>query len=342
MKIVVLAGGISTEREVSLASGCLISNALIENEHDVMLVDLYLGIKNKSFECIYRNRKEAYKYEYEISKEEPNLNVLREIKGDNTEIGEGVLEICKDADIVFLALHGGCGENGKIQALLDLYDIKYTGTGYAGSMLAMDKAIAKKLIIDVGVNTANFKELLIDKDDYANSDFDGVKFPAVVKPVDAGSSIGVYMADNKEELINAISKSAKYANRLVIEDRIIGREFSVGILNGIALPPIELIASGDFYDYENKYQDGMTEEICPANISESLDRKLKEEALKAHDALYLGNYSRIDFIADKDENVFFIEANTLPGMTDMSLLPKEAKAIGISYNDLCEMIIKTK
>lgn len=339
MKIVVLAGGLSPERDVSLSSGALISNALIENGHDVMLLDLYLGENNKEIEPLFRNNNSDYRYTFTVSEKEPDLDAIKgSVKNKNGLIGNGVIEFCKQADIVFLALHGAAGENGQLQALFDLNEIKYTGTGYAGSLLAMDKDLSKKMMRESGILTADWKYIDIKND----NDFSSISYPCVVKPCSCGSSVGVTIVENKTQLDNAIGYAKKYEEYVLIENKIEGREFSVGILDGEALPPIEIRPLNGFYDYRNKYQAGLTEEICPAQISDEICRLLQESALKVHNTLRLGFYSRVDFIVDKNNNAYCLEANTLPGMTPTSLLPQEAKAVGISYNELCNKIANAK
>lgn len=339
MKIVVLAGGLSPERDVSLSSGALISNALIENGHDVMLLDLYIGENNEDIAPVYRNNKSDFRYSYTVSEQEPDLEKIKSsVKNDYGMIGNGVIELCKQADMVFLALHGATGENGQLQAVFDLNEIKYTGTGYAGSLLAMDKDLSKRMMRDNGILTADWKYIDITN----NDNFSDVKFPCVVKPCSCGSSVGVTIVENETQLNTAIDSARKYENFVVIEDKIDGREFSVGILDSKALPPIEIRPLNGFYDYKNKYQSGMTEEICPAEISDDVCRLLQESALKVHRALRLGFYSRVDFILDESNNAYCLEANTLPGMTPTSLLPQEAAAVGITYNELCDIIAAGK
>lgn len=339
MRIVVLAGGLSPERDVSLSSGALISNALVENGHDVMLLDMYLGKNNKEIEPIYRNNKSKYRFSYTIPEQEPELQAIKSSVDTNSSlIGNGVIDLCKEADIVFLGLHGASGENGQLQATFDLHAIKYTGTGYIGSLLAMDKDISKRLMRESGILTPDWEYVNIKK----GNDFNHISYPCVVKPCSCGSSVGVTIVENASQLNTAIERAKKYEEFVVIEKKIEGREFSVGILGGEALPAIEIRPLTGFYDYKSKYQKGLTEEICPANITEDIQELLQESAKKVHNALRLGFYSRIDFILDKNNHAFCLEANTLPGMTPTSLLPQEALAAGISYNDLCNKIALEK
>ncbi|MGL9746938.1 D-alanine--D-alanine ligase family protein [Enterococcus sp. DIV0170] len=330
MKIVVLAGGKSSEREVSMTSGSKIANALIANEHKVLLVDLLTGVPNyKTFDSAYEEYKTEH-YDHDVSESIPDSGIKLE-----KEIGENVLEICASADITYFALHGGIGENGKLQAVFDVYDIKYTGSDYQSSLLAMDKLIAKELMRFHGIPTANWK---VVSDVEA---IEAINLPAVVKPLDCGSSIGISLVDSKDELREAINKALKYSDnpKILIEDKIEGREFSVGILGEQILPAIELIPKSGFYDYKNKYQKGRTEEIVPAQIDNRLAEEMGQLALKTHKTLGLSVCSRTDFLVDKDNNIFVIEVNSLPGMTPNSLLPQEAEAVGIGFKELCETII---
>ncbi|MEH6939163.1 D-alanine--D-alanine ligase [Bacillus sp. JJ664] len=335
MKIIVLAGGLSDERDVSLASGAQISNALISKNHDVLLLDIYKGIQDVSdFESAYKKyRKETYTYT--VPKEKPNLEVL--LKQQNNQkslIGPNVLEICQDADICFLALHGGIGENGQLQALFDIYGIQYTGSCYEGSLLAMNKIISKELMAFNGIKTPKWDVYNFD------NELPEIHYPVVVKPNDNGSSIGVIILNNSEELHIALEEIKEISNTILIEEKIEGREFSVGIIGNTALPVIEIIPNKGFFDYQSKYQEGASEEISPANIPDSLTEELQNTALKVHNLLGLKVYSRIDFIIDHDNVIYCIEANSLPGMTQTSLLPREAHANQISYEDLCELLLK--
>ena len=333
MKVVVLAGGLSPERDVSLSSGSLIANALIENGHEVLLLDLYKGIDEIN-EDLFINIDSSKRFKFDIKESEPDLEGLKkEVNNGKSLIGKNVIELCLKADVVFLALHGDIGENGKLQALFDCYGIVYTGTSYTGSILAMDKDIAKQLMVQNNIRTAKWKRINVE-------DFnERPKFPCVVKPCSAGSSVGVSIVKDTDELIKAFDFAKKYEKYIMIENMIKGREFSVGILDGKSLPVIEIIPNEGFYDYKNKYQKGFAKEVCPAEINEKTTKSLQEAALKVHKALRLGAYARIDFILDENGDAFCLEANTLPGMTPTSLLPQEALTDGVSYNDLCERIL---
>ena len=332
MKIVVLAGGMSPERDVSLSSGALIATALMERGHSVALADVYKPINTAEIDKMFRSEG---KYEYRVPASEPDLDNLKKDFGEGERlIGRGIIELCEKADAVFLALHGGMGEDGRIEALLESCGIKHSGSDYASCHLAMDKALTKAIFESNGIPTPKWNL-------YCDEDISEIPTPCVVKPCGCGSSVGVTIVETPRELEKAISLAKSYGAKVMIEEKITGREFSVGILGGKALPAIEIIPKTGFYDYKNKYQAGATEEICPADLTESQAEEMGRIALRAHNALGLGMYSRLGFLMDRDGNFFCLEANALPGMTPSSLLPQEAKAAGIDYITLCEMIVSS-
>lgn len=340
MKIVVLAGGLSMERDVSVSSGSLIANSLLKSGHEVVLVDVYEGIKTeKDLSKLFLTKENGIQYEYIIPDKEPDLaEIMKRNQNHTSMIGENVLSLCQLADVVFIALHGAMGENGKLQATLDNFGIKYTGSDYIGSLLAMDKDLTKRLIKEAGLTTADWLLYHPKSGDDAKIK-EQIGFPCVVKPLSNGSSIGVSIVTNEDELSKALQLASTYESTVLVEKKITGREFSVGILKGKSLPVIEIIPKSGFYDYKNKYQSGLTTEVCPAELNEELTTKLQSIALQIHNLLRLGSYSRIDFILSEEDNEFYcLEANTLPGMTPNSLIPQEALATGISYDELCEII----
>lgn len=338
MRIVVLAGGLSSERDVSLVSGSLIANALMKKGHKVLLVDVYEGLEigNTGFESLFYDINSGKEYVHSISTVEPNLNDIKQnSQNGNMLIGKNVLEVCQYADVVFMALHGGIGENGKLQGTFDVLGIRYTGTGHVGSLLAMDKDLTKRLLIQSNIPTAPW---IVVNASVTNTDLQNIELPCVIKPCNNGSSIGVYMAYSHSEITTALENVKKYEDLIIIEKMIKGREFSVGVIDDKPLPVIEIIPNQGFYDYTNKYQSSHTTEICPANLSSEQTSKIQQLALKVHQTLRLGDYSRIDFILDENDEFICLEANTLPGMTPTSLLPQEALALGLNYPELCEQI----
>lgn len=343
MKIIVLAGGLSTERDVSLSSSAGICRTLLEKGHDAFLLDVFMGLpyEKDKLEEVFTLPDHGLDIVKNISEEEPDLEAVKASRQDQSDcfLGPNVIELCRMADITFLGLHGGEGENGKLQATFDLLGIRYTGPDSLGCAIAMDKGVTKQIFKQAGVDTPNGVCIHKNKKKKNLEDL-GLELPVVVKPCSGGSSIGVYIAHTQEEYAEALEKSFRYEDELVIEEYIKGREFACGVIDGEALPPIEIIPKTGFFDYANKYQDGATEEVCPANISEEISERMKALTVRAFHALKLNVYSRADFLLDENGNLYCLEVNTLPGMTAASLLPKEANAAGIAYGDLCELIIR--
>ena len=337
MKIVVLAGGTSTERTVSITSGTGICKALRQKGHQAILVDIFCGIENVDWE-------NPFPSEYDVDAASEYMSAfndrIEQMKKERRSFfGPNVLKLCEAADIVFLGLHGANGEDGKVQATFDLMGIKYTGTGYLSSALAMDKGITKQMFLMNNVPTPRGVSMVKEE---MTTDLKalGMEFPVVVKTCCGGSSVGVYIVNDQAEYEQALKDAYSYENEVVVEEYIKGREFACGVIDNEALPPIEIIPKTGFFDYANKYQADATLEVCPADIPEETASRMMELTVKAFRALKLNVYSRADFLLDEKGNLYCLEMNTLPGMTAASLLPKEAKAAGIEYGDLCELIIK--
>lgn len=334
----VLAGGYSPEREVSLTSGSLIANALMEKGHRVLLLDLYIGMNEIGTHPTELFSTQPYPV-HTISDTVPDLDALKAKYGNGDAlIGKNVLALCALADRVFLALHGAIGENGQLQATLDTHGIRYTGSGYLGSALAMDKEISKRLLAQQGIPTPHWLCCNADEDAIPAVETN-VGYPCVIKPLACGSSVGVAMAENRAQLRTALLAAAPYGKRVLVETKIIGRELTVGILDGAVLPPVEIIPKTGFYNYTNKY-DGTTEELCPAPIPNEVAARLAELTKQVFDALRLRGYARLDYILDADGTPWCLEANTLPGMTPSSLLPMAARTAGMDYGTLCEKILE--
>lgn len=337
MNILVLAGGVSTEREISIVSGTQICGALRDKGHHAILMDVYFGNEQIDKENIFPD---SYDVEMAASYMRSFDNQVEEsLDAGKDFFGVNVLECAKRADVVFLALHGENGENGKVQAAFDLFGICYTGTGYLGSALAMDKGLSKQLFVANGVPTPD-GFVLHKEEGYQNARGCKMKFPCVVKPCCGGSSVGVYIVKDQEEYRKALDNAFSYEDEVVVEAYIKGREFSIGVVGGEAYPIIEIAPIMGFYDYKNKYQAGSTIETCPAQLTEEQTRKMQEYAVQAFHVLRMKSYGRIDFLMDADGNMYCLEANTLPGMTPTSLLPQEAAALGMSFGDLCEKLIQ--
>lgn len=337
MKIVVLAGGISTERDVSLSSGTGIYKALKEKGHQTILVDVFLGYTGDMSEDVFALDKDWAADMRGVSTEISDISQILAMRPDYKKnfFGPNVIELCQQADVVFMALHGAEGENGKIQAYFDLMGIRYTGTTHVSSAIAMDKSIAKELFRQNGIPTPEGIHLKKQECDPKT-----VPFPLVVKCCNGGSSVGTFIVEKEEDYEAAKAEAFRYDEEIIIEQYIKGREFSVGVIDGKALPIIEIAPLTGFYDYKNKYQAGSTVETCPAELSETLTKRMQGYAEDVFKALRLRNYARMDFMLAKDGSMYCLEANTLPGMTPTSLLPQEAQAIGVSYGELCEWLIE--
>lgn len=336
MKIVVLAGGISTERQVSISSGTGIYKALKEKGHQVILIDVFLGYKEELTTDIFSVEKD---WALELQKNANGKTEISEIVAMRPDykknfFGPNVIELCQEADVVFMALHGAEGENGKIQAYFDLMGIPYTGTDHISSAIAMDKAISKELFKQNGIPTPEGIHLKKGETDPKT-----VPFPLVVKCCNGGSSVGTFVVEKEEDYETAKQESFQFDDEIIIEQYIKGREFSVGVIDGKALPIIEIAPITGFYDYTNKYKAGAAVETCPAELSDALTTQMQGYAEAVFKALRLKNYARMDFMLATDNRMYCLEANTLPGMTPTSLLPQEAQAIGVSYGDLCEWLI---
>lgn len=334
MKIAVVCGGLSNERDVSITSGTGVARALRAKGHKVVLVDLYYGYKGEYNDPAELFEREQEDVKYSVSTETPDIaKIIAE--GDGSRIGKNVIEICKAADICFLALHGEDGENGKLQATLDMHGIKYTGSGYLGSALAMNKELSKIQFRANGIPTP--PGIIVEK---GNAPYEDVGFPCVVKPCSGGSSVGTSMVQSRDEYDAALELAFKFEKRVVVEKFVKGRELTVGVIDGKAMPVIEIIPKSGWYDYKNKYQAGLTEEICPAPISPEDTERVQYLAERVGQALMVDVYYRADFLLDSnDGELYCLEANTLPGMTPTSLVPQMAAEQGIDFGGICEKII---
>lgn len=335
MKIVVLAGGTSTERDVSLSSGGMIYRALKKKGHQAVLLDVYLGYEGE-IEDIFEREEDWAAQIGAVSEENPDLEAIRALRkdGGRSFFGPNVLAVCGMADVVFMALHGANGEDGKIQACFELMGIPYTGTDFVSSAMAMDKGIAKDIFKAYGIPTPAGFRLKAGETEEAK-----VVFPCIVKACCGGSSVGVCIASDESEYEQAKQEAFRYGSEVIVERYIKGREFSVGVLDGRALPVIEMAPKQGFYDYKNKYQAGNTVETCPAELSQEKTRELQDIAERVFAALRMRSYARMDFRMSEEGEIFCLEANTLPGMTPTSLLPQEAAAQGIDFPELCEKIL---
>ena len=273
-----------------------------------------------------------------IEEKNPDIEKIKALRPDGAKnfFGPNVIPICQAADVVFLALHGENGENGKIQACFDLMGITYTGTNYLSSAISMNKGISKELFAANGIPTPwGFR---LKKGETGEKK---TVFPCIVKACSGGSSVGVAIAGSEDDYEAALAEAFAYDDEVIVEQYISGREFSVGVMDGKALPVIEIAPLTGFYDYKNKYQPGTTVETCPADIPEEKSKELQACAEKVFAALRLESYARMDFRMNQEGEIFCLEANTLPGMTPISLLPQEAAAVGMDFGDLCERILES-
>ncbi len=340
MNIVVLSGGLSSERDVSFKSGTMVAQALRNKGHKALVLDVFMGFRDR--ECDISDvfeKSQEYSVVFDtIPTAAPDIAAIKKSRADQSDsfFGPNVIRICQQADVVFMALHGGDGESGKVQAAFDLYGIKYTGNDYISSAIAMDKQMTKEFFIRAGVPTPYGCSL--KKADRVGFSFD--KFPCIVKPNCGGSSIGVTIVHNTAQMDAALDAAFEWEDEVVIEQFIQGREFSDGVIEGKALPVIEIAPKQGFYDYKNKYAAGSAVETCPADLSPEKTAEMQKYAQMAFLALGLTSYARMDFMMGADGSLYCLEANTLPGMTPTSLLPQEAAAVGIGYEELCEKLIE--
>ena len=333
MRIAVLAGGNSTERAVSLCSGARIANALRRNGHEVLLLDLSGNAMEMPEEpaLLFTRKQEK---EFSISEILSGNDALQ----SQQALGEDTVALCRMADCAFLALHGGMGEDGTVQSILDAHQIPYTGSGALGSALAMDKDIAKRLFCQCGIPTPDWTLYDAQEKSFSRPP-EEIGFPCVVKPANGGSSIGVWFVNDQAELDAALERVSAMCRYSLVEKKIMGRELTIGVLGKRTLPAVEIRPVSGFYNYANKYN-GSSEEICPAQLSASLANALSDYALRAFSALRLQVYARFDFLLDDCRRLWCLEANTLPGMTPTSLFPMEAATVGISYDALCELLLQ--
>ena len=343
MDIVVLAGGLSTERDVSFKTGSMVAAALKENGHRVILLDVFMGYGEQEVDLsgIFDRADEISVKVSDIPEVAPDLAAVKASRKDQSPcfFGPNVIRMCQMADIVFMALHGENGENGKVQAAFDLFGVRYTGSDYLSSAIAMNKGMAKKLFVEAGIPTPMGISMTREtrEDDVTKLN---LHLPCIVKPCCGGSSIGVTIVRDAAEFKAALDEAFRWENELVIEEFIEGREFSVGVIEGKALPVIEIAPIQGFYDYKNKYKAGSAVETCPAELPEEVSAQMRHYAEEVAKVIGLDTYSRSDFLLDKDNKMYCLEANTLPGMTPTSLLPQEAAVVGVNFNELCEKLIE--
>ena len=325
MKVAVVFGGTSEERDVSIASGLQVIDGLRQSGHDVLAIDTARGVLSAS--------EEKHLQEFQILKAPPNSRALAEIKSSSPVSVYSAIEL-KEVDVVFIALHGGSGEDGSLQALLEVSGIPFTGSGHIGSTLAMDKDISKRIMQAAGVPTPDWQMCSPTDASITNT----LGYPVIVKPNAQGSTVGLSLVTKPDDLHAAITKAGNFGNEVMLEAFVRGRELTVGILDGTPLAVGEIILNSEIFDYQRKYQHGAVQEIFPAEITSEQTRVAQELGLRVHQALKLHAYSRIDFRLDESGALQVLEANTVPGLTALSLLPQSAKAAGIEFPELCDRI----
>jgi len=328
MRVTVLTGGTSSERDVALASAVQVIAALRSRGHEVAVVDTARGYIPPSDETALLSGL--------VGAEPPSIDQLHALERGLLLSGLANLAVVQDADVLFLALHGGRGEDGTIQTLLEMVGVPYTGSGRLGSAMAMDKDISKRLFRAAGVQTADWVMAPASRSQ-VDRDFG---WPVVVKPSNQGSTIGLTVVKAGKDYEAAVILAQRYDDEVMIERFVPGRELTVGVLEGRALPVGEIIPRHEIFDYECKYTPGMSQEIFPADLSKAISAECGRLSLLAHEALKLGGYSRVDFRLTPDGELFCLEVNTLPGMTATSLMPQAARAVGIEFPELCERICR--
>ncbi len=328
MRVTVLTGGTSAERDVAMASAVQVVGALRTAGHDVAVVDTARGY--------IPQQEEAAALRRSVGAAPPALEELHALERGLLLSGLGNLPVVRNADVLFLALHGGRGEDGTIQALLEVVGVPYTGSGRLGSGLAMDKDVSKQLFRMAGVPTADWRMAPVTEREVAAT----LGWPVVVKPSKQGSTVGLTVVKAPDHLREAVEVAHRYDDEVMVERFVPGRELTVGILEGRALPVGEIIPRHEIFDYECKYTPGMSEEVFPADLAAAVAGECARLALLAHNALKLGGYSRVDFRLTPEGAIFCLEVNTLPGMTATSLLPQAARAAGINFPELCDRICR--
>lgn len=325
MKVAVLFGGTSSERDVSIASGSQVMRALHQEGHEILAIDTARGVLSAG--------EQQRLLEAGVAPEPPTLQSLTQLRSNAATLARS--SDFQKADVVFLALHGGSGEDGTMQGFFELLGIPHTGSGVRGSSNAMDKDTAKRLCLAAGVPTADWLMAPADPRDVEAR----LGFPLVVKPNKEGSTVGLTVVKSADGLAAALATAGEYDDEIMLEKFIPGRELTVGILGDRALAVGEIFPKrGEIFDYASKYQKGGAEEVFPADLTPDQTAHIQNLGLRTHRALKLQDYSRVDFRMDPQGQVWVLEANTLPGMTATSLLPQSAAAVGLSFPELCETI----
>ena len=340
MKIVVLAAGTSTERDVSVSTSRNVCASLRRNGHKANMIDVFFGTDAYSDpESFFEDDSDLDALSQQMlarTKDVPAELKRREAAKEGF-FGPFVIEACRAADLVFIGLHGANGEDGKVQGTFDLLGIRYTGTDSLSSAISMNKDYTKKILTSAGVRMP--KGITLHRGD-DRSVLDSFPVPCVVKPACGGSSVGVTIVQTREELGAALDTAFALEDTVLIEEFVSGQEFTTGVLAGHAMPVVLIQAAAGGYNYENKYKADGAVETCPAPVDEETTEKLQRAAEAACQAAGVTPIGRVDEIVNEAGDVYVLEINTLPGMTPTSLMPKEAKAMGMSYDDLTEKMVE--
>ena len=332
LKILVLAGGLSEEREVSLASARAITAAIRKLGHELAVIDSASGMSLLDAGGNYLLAEDTASLSKIAMKQTDNLALAESIKSGDY----------KNSDLIFLGLHGGRGEDGTIQALLELAGLRYTGSGILASAIAMDKAFAKRVVSHENIITPDWQLLkkkdFIDIDDLVERIKSHFVFPLIIKPNNSGSTVGLTLVKNADRLAAAIEIARKVTGQVLVEQYIAGREITAAVLNGKALPLVEIVPTNELYDYQCKYTKGKSNYLCPAPIGDDIKEYIQKAAAKIYEIIGCSGLARVDFILGKGNHAYFLEVNTLPGMTELSLAPMAAKEAGISFDRLVDLI----
>jgi D-alanine-D-alanine ligase len=327
MRVTVLMGGASDERDVSLATGAQVARALRTAGHEVVAFDTAHGPLTRE--------QEATLLEQGVAAHPPPPNPMDRLVLEGMQfLGEH--REASAAEVYFLALHGGAGEDGTLQRKLDREGVLYTGSGATACQAAMDKDLTKAILVDQGIPTPPWIADCFDPDEVERT----LGLPVIVKAAHGGSSLRLELAHDRAELEAVLERARDFQDAVVVEKYVRGREFTVGILEDRALPVGEIIPESEFFDYECKYQPGMAQEIFPADLDPGKTAEVQALALRVHEALGLRDYSRVDFMMGDDGRFWCLEANTLPGLTANSLVPKAAAAAGITFPELCDRLVR--
>jgi len=327
MRLTLLLGGTSSERNVSLASGLRMAAALREAGHEVRLLDPATGPIDGPTEASMRERA--------VGSAWPSDAELTALRAGDQSSSLPMHPLVRDADCIVLALHGGHGEDGTVQALLDLSGVPYTGSGAMATAIAMDKDMTKRILSHCGVPTAPWRMVPVS----AEVAIGALGLPLIVKPNREGSTVGLTIVKERGQFEPAVAEALRYDREVMCEAFVPGRELTVPVLAGEALPVGEIIPVKEIYDYECKYTPGMAQEVFPADLSPEVTQQVQRYAVRAYSALKLSGCARIDFRLTVEGTLACLEANTLPGMTALSLVPQSALAAGMTFVELCDRLV---